>query len=256
MATSIARKLTAERFIANPFSDNPNDKLYNTGDLVRYLPNGQLDFIGRSDDQIKLRGFRIELGEIEQQLNALDGVQSSVVLLNNSEQGIARLVAYIKQQPNDSSLEIDSVKASLGEVLPDYMVPGNFLLVDQWPLTPNGKIDKKALPSLDDVVGLDDYQAPEGETEQALVAIWADLLKLEADSVGVNHDFFALGGHSLLAVRLVAEVEERFELDIGVKAVFACPTIAQQAAMLDEQLLVDYLDQDVDEGDFSCEGTL
>ena len=228
--------LTAERFIQNPFSDNANDRLYKTGDLVRYLPDGNIEFIGRTDDQVKIRGFRIELGEIENQLLQNNDVAASLVIVREDEPGEKRLVAYVivkKTEVQDEAVFIDSLRECLKKSLPDYMLPSAFVTLDQFPLTPNGKVDKKALPAPDGSHSQSEYVAPENDTESTLVEIWAKLLKLDADIISVTANFFSLGGHSLLAIRLVSEIRTQLQQELALKVIFESPTIQTLALQID-----------------------
>ncbi|KPW05838.1 Syringopeptin synthetase C, partial [Pseudomonas syringae pv. atrofaciens] len=193
--------LTAERFIDNPFSTAPGARLYRTGDLGRWLADGSLEYLGRNDEQVKIRGFRIELGEIEAQLVACDGIQDALVLVREDEPGDKRLVAYVigtaGLEPDASRLR-EQLRLSLAE----YMLPSAFVSLESFPLTANGKLDRKALPAPDrSSVASQGYEAPEGDTEMAIARIWQDLLQLE--QVGRHDHFFELGGHSLLAVKLI-----------------------------------------------------
>ncbi|WP_139158737.1 non-ribosomal peptide synthetase, partial [Pseudoalteromonas amylolytica] len=204
-------QLSAERFIANPFYDathpNSSERLYRTGDLVRYLPDGNLEFIGRVDDQVKIRGFRIELGEVEAQLAAQAGVDSALVMAKELA-GAQQLVGYI--QANGALDEagqrqlVAQVKESLANCLPDYMVPSVLMVVNTWPLTANGKIDKKALPQPDGSVLQGEYVGPCSEAEDSLVRIFSQLLDIDADKISTTANFFELGGHSLLSIRLIS----------------------------------------------------
>ncbi|MBQ4850305.1 non-ribosomal peptide synthetase [Pseudoalteromonas sp. MMG012] len=207
--------LTHERFIENPYYDASNIKsvkrLYRTGDLVRYLPDGNIEFVGRADDQVKIRGFRIELGEIEAQLSLSNFVDSAYVMAHTIAQS-AQLVGYVKSKEKldiagqqDLALQI---KTELSAKLPDYMVPTAIIVVSEWPLTPNGKIDKKTLPSADSHLSVMTYQAPENNIEHALVNIIASELKLEAHNVSVTNGFYELGGHSLLALKIQSKLKE------------------------------------------------
>ncbi|WDE02122.1 non-ribosomal peptide synthetase [Thalassomonas actiniarum] len=228
---------TRESFIANPFSDKAGERLYKTGDLVRYLSDGNLEFIGRADNQVKVRGFRIELAEIEHQLNLASGVHSSVVLAKGEGSGDKQLVAYIKGEKSyggfyDKSIFINGLKVFLTSALPEYMVPDVFVVVDEWPLTANGKIDKKALLSLDGLLLQSEYLAPQSEDEQALVQIWSSLLKLDADKISVTANFFELGGHSLLINRLVQWMRAHYSKQISIKDLFLLQTIREQADWL------------------------
>jgi amino acid adenylation domain-containing protein len=235
--------LTAERFIANPFHDK-NDaasspRLYKTGDLVRYLADGNIEFLGRIDDQVKIRGFRIELGEIENQLLQHPEVLASVVLAREDVPGDKRLVAYVTAAAADTGLEagqalVASLKAHLQSTLPDYMVPALYVLLERLPLTPNGKVDKRALPAPDAQLLQAEYVAPQTPTECLLADIWASLLHLEAGQISITANFFALGGHSLLVVRLLAAVNNAFDLKLTVRNVFNLTTIRAIGILIDE----------------------
>ena len=228
--------MTAEKFIPNLFSDESEARLYKTGDLVRRLPDGQLEFIGRADDQVKIRGFRIEPGEVEVQLVQLEVVDSALVMVKEVA-GSRQLVAYVKAAgvlAEDKQAElVQTVLGQLKTRLPAYMIPGIIMVVTAWPLTPNGKIDKKALPAADANALQGEYVAPQTATEQALTEIWASLLNLEAGSVSTSASFFELGGHSLLTVKLLALIHSRFEKACELSALFAETTIQSQAALLD-----------------------
>ncbi|KKM26238.1 hypothetical protein LCGC14_1586780, partial [marine sediment metagenome] len=233
-------QVTAERFIDNPFYDanNPasSERLYKTGDLVRYLADGQLEFLGRIDDQVKIRGFRIELGEIEAQLVAQPEVESALVVAKEVA-GSQQLVGYVRAH---NELEGDETqgewlaerKAQLQAVLPQYMVPAALVLISQWPLTPNGKIDKKALPSPDSVVCVGHYEAPTGEVEWGVAQLWAELLGRAVDEISAHGNFFDLGGHSLLTTRLVAGVRSRFAVELSVQQVFEQRTLRSLAEVI------------------------
>ncbi|WP_256347747.1 non-ribosomal peptide synthetase, partial [Pseudomonas gingeri] len=194
-------ELTAERFIADPFSGRAEARLYKTGDLGRWLADGSLEYLGRNDDQVKIRGFRIELGEIEARLAACDGVREAVVIAREDEPGDQRLVAYIIAHDGRKPLAAD-LRGQLLLTLADYMVPSAFVLLERFPLTTNGKLDRKALPAPDQAaLSSRAFVAPQGEVELALARIWAEVLKVER--VGRHDNFFELGGHSLLAVKLI-----------------------------------------------------
>jgi amino acid adenylation domain-containing protein len=208
-------ELTAERFIANPYYDatavNSSKRLYKTGDLARLRSDGEIEYRGRTDHQVKIRGFRIELGEVETQLTQIDGVDSALVMAKELA-GNQQLVGYIK--PRDRLAETDiadyvaAAKALVGQVLPEYMVPNIIMLVEEWPLTPNGKVDRKALPAPDGSVLHGEYVAPETETEQVLVDIWATLLNIQAGSISTTSNFFELGGASLLAISFKSQLNK------------------------------------------------
>ncbi|MBA6257663.1 MULTISPECIES: non-ribosomal peptide synthetase [unclassified Colwellia] len=232
-------EMTAEKFISNPFSDDPEDRLYKSGDLVRYLLDGNLEFAGRTDDQVKIRGFRIELGEIEIQLSQCDSVASCLVLVREDEPGQKRIVAYVtpsvRKQDQESYEQalIPELKAHLQQNLPAYMMPSAFVILEEFPLTSNGKVDKKALPAPDDTLLQGEYIAAETPTEQALVNTWSSLLKIKADDISVNANFFELGGHSLLAIRLVAEIRAQLQQELPIKFIFESSTIRAMANYID-----------------------
>ncbi len=234
-------ELTAERYIDNPFYQ-PNKaaspkRLYRTGDLVRYLPDGNLAFIGRIDHQVKIRGFRIELGEVEAKLGALECVDSALVM-DKTIQQVQELVAYVKpKQAIDTEQQADlvaSIKAQLALSLPEYMVPGIIMVIDQWPLTPNGKTDRKALPAPDGSALTQAFEAPVNDTERALLAIWAELLGLDAARISTSANFFDLGGHSLLSVKLLCKVHQTFAKPCRLAQLFSHTTIKAQAIMLEK----------------------
>ena len=225
--------LTAERYIPSPFGP-PGDRLYKTGDVVRYLPNAELDYIGRNDHQIKLRGFRIELGEIENCIASMPGVEEAVLKLHNAKNGEQLLIAYITG--NDQvKLESSQLKIAVTSSLPPHMVPSRFIFLKQMPLTSNGKIDRKGLPEPDDMDESSAYFAPKTKTEKALADIWKSLLKKE---VSLNGDFFALGGHSLLVVQLSVKINESFGLNISMKDIFQHPDLEGLSDFIDFSLWI------------------
>ncbi|NWE25092.1 amino acid adenylation domain-containing protein, partial [Pseudomonas gingeri] len=222
-------ELTAERFIADPFSGRAEARLYKTGDLGRWLADGSLEYLGRNDDQVKIRGFRIELGEIEARLAACDGVREAVVIAREDEPGDQRLVAYIIAHDGRKPLAAD-LRGQLLLTLADYMVPSAFVLLERFPLTTNGKLDRKALPAPDQAaLSSRAFVAPQGEVELALARIWAEVLKVER--VGRHDNFFELGGHSLLAVKLIERMRQA-GLSADVRALFSQPTLAALAQVL------------------------
>ncbi|KQZ31035.1 hypothetical protein ASD58_30065 [Duganella sp. Root1480D1] len=258
-------ELTAERFIADPFL--PGARLYKTGDLARYRPDGEIEYLGRNDFQVKLRGYRIELGEIESRLAQCEGVRAAVVLLRNDAGG-ARLVAYLQPLPDAqlqadalrqelsrhladymlpsafvAQLQADALRQELSRHLADYMLPSAFVLLEQFPLTPNGKLDRQALPepgqaALPSAV----YEPPQGETESALARLWQELLGVPR--VSRHDDFFSLGGHSLLAVKLTVAVRAEFEVELPLQTLFAHPGLIELADTLLEMQLAMYHDID------------
>nr|WP_282183129.1 non-ribosomal peptide synthetase [Photorhabdus hindustanensis] len=220
-------ELTAERFLADPFSDKPGARMYRTGDLARYLPDGNLVFIGRNDHQVKIRGFRIELGEIETRLAEHPAVSESAVLALGDSQD-KRLVAYVVAQADDGL--INSLREHLSAKLPDYMVPAAFVRLDAFPVTPNGKLDRRALPAPDEgAFARQVYEAPQGETEMALAAIWRELLGIE--QISRYDNFFALGGHSLLAVRVMNRVAA-LGAELPLTTLFKSPSLAAFAKVV------------------------
>ncbi|MGI8443339.1 non-ribosomal peptide synthase/polyketide synthase [Pectobacterium versatile] len=219
-------ELTAERFIPDPFSNRPGARLYKTGDLARWLPDGSIEYLGRNDFQVKLRGFRIELGEIEARLMQCTGVQEAVVVAREDSPGDTRLVAYLCPQPGMTPDPAD-LRQQLSQHLAEYMVPGAFVTLDAFPLTPNGKLDRKALPAPDQsAVATRDYEAPQGDIEIALAAIWQDLLGLAR--IGRHDHFFELGGHSLMAVSLIERLRN-VGLTLDVRSIFSAPVLSEMA---------------------------
>ncbi|MGH8718224.1 MAG: amino acid adenylation domain-containing protein, partial [Burkholderiales bacterium] len=222
-------ELTAEKFIANPFSEDPDARLYKTGDLARYLPDGNIEFLGRTDHQIKIRGFRIELGEIEAVLNQHPYVKACAVLSCDDTPGDKRLMAYIVPDENAPPASAD-LRDFLRRKLPDYMLPSAFIVLDQLPVTPSGKLDRRALPAPDYSGSEQAYVAPRTPTEKTLAAIWAEVLKL--DKVGIHDSFFELGGHSLLATQVISRVKKTLDADIQLRALFESPTVAGLSALI------------------------
>jgi amino acid adenylation domain-containing protein len=200
--------MTAEKWIPNPFSATPGGRMYRTGDLARWLPDGELECVGRIDQQVKVRGFRIELGEIEAALEALEGVAEAVVTARDDESGEKRLVAYVVPAGSEAPSAAE-LKAAVQHRVPEYMVPSFFVTLDALPLSPNGKVDRKALPAPDAASSsADEYVAPRTADEIALAAIWSEVLGVER--VGVYDSFFELGGHSLLATRVASRMRPRW----------------------------------------------
>ncbi|HET7464986.1 MAG TPA: amino acid adenylation domain-containing protein, partial [Longimicrobium sp.] len=221
--------LTAERFVPDPFGREPGARLYRTGDLGRWRPDGTLEFAGRADHQVKVRGFRVEPGEIAARLAEHPAVREAVVLARGEGAGETRLVAY---WVGDASPGAEVLRAHLGERLPEYMVPALYVRLDGWPLTPNGKLDRAALPAPDaGAYAARAYEAPLGETEQALAEIWATVLGVER--VGRRDHFFELGGHSLLAVQVISRVRQVLEAQVALGDVFTRPVLHDFARHLE-----------------------
>ncbi|MBN3921606.1 non-ribosomal peptide synthetase, partial [Nostoc sp. NMS4] len=220
-------ELTKEKFIPNPFEDAGRSKLYKTGDLARYLPDGNIEYIGRIDNQVKIRGFRIELGEIETALSKHNDVQASCVIAHENTSGDKRLVAYVVPHQHCTPI-ISELRQFLKAKLPDYMVPNAFVMLEEMPLTPNGKVDRRALPTPDLHSELKDkYIAPRTPIEEMLAQIWSQVLKVE--QVGIHDNFFELGGHSLLATQLVSRIRDRFKVQLPLRELFDAATIAELA---------------------------
>jgi amino acid adenylation domain-containing protein len=224
-------ELTAEKFVANPFASNRDSRLYRTGDICRWRADGNLEFLGRIDNQVKLRGFRIELGEIETALNEHPSVAQCVVMLREDSSGEKRLVAYCVPTA-DATLNFPEIRCVLQRRLPDYMLPTAFVVMEGLPLTSSGKVNRRDLPIPDESrPELESgFVAPRNPSEQQLAAIWCDILKLKR--VGIHDNFFALGGHSLLAVKLVNRINQISENQLKVSVVFESPTIAELADRL------------------------
>ena len=225
--------LTAESFIPNPFSNTPGARLYRTGDLARYFHDGNVEFLGRIDNQIKIRGFRIELGEIEAVLKEQSAVRNAVVIVREDVPGEKRLVGYIV---NGEPVQVGDLRNFLNAKLPHYMVPSAFVFVDALPLTPNGKIDRRTLPAPDQSRPhlQSAFVAPGTVTEGSVARIWTDILKLER--VGVDDNFFELGGHSLLATQVISRVREEFGIELPLRVLFERPTVAGLAERIDTVL--------------------
>jgi aspartate racemase len=222
--------LTAEKFIPDPFSGRPGARLYNTGDLARYMPDGNIEFLGRIDNQVKLRGFRIELGEIEAVLCQHPAIQEAVASVRENTSGMRSLVAYVTPK-NQEPIPPAELGRYLGSKLPAYMVPSAFVMLEALPLTPNGKVDRQALPAPDQRASLAETAvAPRTPTEKIITRIWANLFK--GYRVGIHDNFFELGGDSLLAVRLLIEVNKEFDKKLPLAAVFQAPTIEQLAKLV------------------------
>jgi len=223
--------LTAERFVPDPFSKREGARLYRTGDWVRWRADGNLDFIGRIDHQVKIRGYRIEMGEIEAALRALEKVEQAVIVAREDEPGDKRLVAYVVAR---KEIEPQELRDSLKHNLPEYMIPADFVVLESMPLTPNGKVDRRALPApaKNKLRSTHDYVAPRTETESLLAQIWSEILGLER--VGVEDNFFTLGGHSLQATRVVARMRDALKMDVPLPLLFQATTIAKLAEVVEQ----------------------
>ncbi|MET0650624.1 MAG: non-ribosomal peptide synthetase, partial [Pyrinomonadaceae bacterium] len=229
--------LTAERFLPDPFSAEPGRRMYRTGDLARRLPGGDLEFLGRADDQVKLHGHRIELGEVEAALNAHEEVSQAAVVLREDAPGDRRLVAYVVPAggPAPSS---DELRGFLRERLPVYMTPSAFVTLDALPLTRNGKVDRRALPAPPRAGrgGLAvAYAPPQTEVEVVMASIWRGVLRL--DEVGIHDDFFGLGGQSILAIQIIHRVNQSFGVNLPMRAIFDDPTVTGLSLLVEETLV-------------------
>jgi amino acid adenylation domain-containing protein len=224
-------ELTAERFVQNPFAGEPEQRMYHTGDLARYRPDGTIEFLGRLDHQVKLRGFRIELGEIEAALRQIAGIREAVVVVRELNANDKRLAAYLVA---DKTTDASQVRRALKDRLPDYMVPSLLTFLPKLPLTPNGKIDRKALPEPEGLRAAPSaaFAPAQSDTERRIAGIWRDILRVE--QVGLNDNFFDLGGHSLLMVRAQAKIASVFGKEVPVLQLFQYPTIGALAKLLGE----------------------
>jgi amino acid adenylation domain-containing protein/non-ribosomal peptide synthase protein (TIGR01720 family) len=224
-------ELTADKFIPDPFSQEPGARLYRTGDLARFLPDGRIDFLGRIDHQVKIRGYRIELGEIETILSKHPSLKASVVVARADALGQQRLVAYVVTREGKQPTQVELREYSRERML-KHMIPAAFVLLDQLPLTPNGKINRRALPEPEATGSLNEeqYIAPRDFIEEALADLWQEILGVE--SVGVRNNFFDLGGHSLIATRLSSRVRKLFRIELPLSVLFEATTIEEQAQAL------------------------
>jgi thioesterase domain-containing protein len=227
--------LTAEKFIRDPFSPDASARIYKTGDVARYFPDGTIECLGRTDHQVKVRGYRIELGEIETVLGQHPGVRSTVVVARKDERGVDYLVGYVIPRP-DADASLDSLRKALKAKVPEYMVPSYFVTLDAWPLTPNGKIDRKALPEPSQS---GDGEArtivpPKTDPERALAPIWEEVLKVKP--ISITDNFFDLGGHSFLAAVLLAKIRTQLGHTLPLGTLFTAPTIQQLAALIQKNL--------------------
>jgi aryl carrier-like protein len=211
--------LTASRFIPDPFAATPGARLYATGDRARWRSDGELEFLGRADKQLKIRGFRVEPGEIEAALREREDVRECAVVDREDVPGDRRLVAYVAGQGRP-----DELRAHLRRTLPEHLVPSAFVVLDRLPMTPSGKLDRGALPAPDPAAAEELYVAPQTPLEEALAEVWAEVLRVER--VGRDHGFFQLGGHSLLLLRLQSRIRERMGRQVSVVDLFRFPTVA------------------------------
>lgn len=230
-------ELTSEKFIVDPFGSTKNSRLYRSGDRGRWLKDGNMEYLGRKDEQVKIRGHRVELGEIENTLQQSTLVRESVVLAKNDQNGHMRLIAFIVA---DKDWNKEVLINYLQKKLPEYMIPQVWVNLESLPINQNGKLDRKALPDIEISEYVEkNYRAPGNETEQHLAEIWQHLLKLE--QIGIHDNFFEIGGHSLLAMRVIAAIKQNMEVDITISEFFQYPTIAQLAEYMKDRILEDVL---------------
>src|SRR5581483_6323160 len=221
--------LTAQRFIACPYGP-PGSRMYRTGDVVRWIPNGQLEFTGRADEQVKIRGFRIEPGEIETALLRHPVIVDAAVIAREDTPGRKYLAAYLVPAADSAAPDPADLRAHLAAALPDYMVPATFTVLDALPLTANGKLDRRALPAPDRDSATVGHVAPRTPTEQAIATIWADVLGV--DQPGVHDNFFELGGDSILSIRITSRLRTVLGAELSPRAIFTSPTIAGLAGVI------------------------
>jgi amino acid adenylation domain-containing protein len=231
--------LTAQRYVPDPFSGRGGDVLYTTGDRARWLSDGNLEFLGRLDHQVKIRGFRIELGEVEGALRKFPAVKETVVLAREDRPGDKQLAAYVELRPGskEPADELAALRGFLRERLPEYMLPPHILVLESWPVTANGKLDRKALPApAAEAAAIREAgkAAPRTPVEEVLVGLWADVLALP--EVGIHDDFFALGGHSILIAQLVGRIRAALGIELPIRRLFELPTVAKQAEVVEEAL--------------------
>ena len=253
--------LTAEKFISSPQPGVAGERWYRTGDLVRYRADGMLEYVGRTDTQVKIRGFRVELGEIQKQLEHRDGVKTAVVLVREHGYGDKHLTAYVERRQNAIGLPAqdwaDGLLGALRTRLPDYMIPASLTVLGEMPLTPNGKIDKKALLALgDEAAQPREYAAPQTGTEIRLVEMWARLLGVRPELVGTTTSLYDLGGHSLLLVRLANDIQAEFGVKLSVRSLFDVVNLGGLARRIDAEMRLRLVEQKLNSAAVVSEGYL
>lgn len=248
---------TEQVFMADPFANNPSARMYKSGDLVRYSPEGNIVYLGRADDQIKIRGFRVELGEIENKLSLCQGVSACAVIADDNIGG-KRLIAYVIMGDSaaDKLEAVAYFKQHLRGVLPEYMVPSAFVIIEKMPLTPSGKINRQALPKADSALTGQPYRPATTDTQRVLVDIWAGLFAIPPKDISINSNFFDLGGHSLLVVKCVSEIQVKFGIEVALKDVFEQVTIELLSAVVDMELSILKLGRQQQEAVITSEGFL
>ncbi|MFI5218625.1 MAG: amino acid adenylation domain-containing protein [Bacteroidia bacterium] len=230
-------ELTAEKFVPNPFSIEEGSRLYKTGDLGKFIPDGNIEFLGRIDNQVKLRGYRIELGEVESVLHSHPKITEHIVMVKEDSRGDKKLVAWLVADSKHENL-VSEIRSFLKDKLPEFMIPSVFVLMDKMPMTPNGKIDRKALPDWEIKVKSENESDSEillqqSSTEESLVDIWKEILNIS--HVGIKDNFFELGGHSLIGVRMFIEIENRLGVKLNLQSLFKAPTIEELAKIIDKE---------------------
>ncbi len=243
-------QLTSDTFIENPFhaQGHPSRRLYKTGDLARYLPDGNIEYIGRVDFQVKVRGLRIELGEIETVLHQHEQVKETIVITKDMGDGNVIIVAYLVPTESENTPSNNELRSYLKQQLPEYMIPNAFMTLEKIPLSSNGKANRKALPEPElDQQATSEYVAPRNSTEQTLVDIWSTVLGIE--QIGINDNFFEIGGHSLLAMQCSTLAHAEFNVELELANIFESPTIAAIAELIDGALVEKQLLLDGSEGD-------
>ena len=235
--------LTAERYVPNPYGEGRGERLYRTGDIGRWLRDGNIEFIGRRDEQVKIRGYRIELGEIETRLAEHTAVAQAAVMARE-EAGEKRLVAYVVMKDGEAS-RVSELREYLKERLPDYMAPGVYVRLERLPLTTNGKVDKRALLELENrVYGVEEsVEEPRNEVEETLVRIWKQVLRI--DQIGIKDKFFDLGGHSLRAIKVIARIREHFDVDLPLRSIFEAQTISELAILVIQAQVMQVNDEEI-----------
>lgn len=228
-------QLTHDRFIPNPFLSTPGARLYKTGDRVRFLVDGNLEFVGRQDHQVKIRGFRVELNEIEAALARHQAIRENIATVREDNPDDKRLVVYFVPIDTKVSPGAQGLREFLKHTLPDHMIPAEFIVLEKFPLDPNGKIDRKSLPAPTKnlITGNDKWVAPRNLTEEVLASIWCEILGLQ--KIGINENFFDRGGHSLLGVQLITHIRSSFQCELPLRSLFQAPTIAELAVLLKQE---------------------
>jgi acyl carrier protein len=238
--------LTAEAFVPDPFAETPGGRLYKTGDVARFTTGGQLEYLGRGDDQVKVRGFRIELGEIEAALASHAGVREGVALAVADATGDKHLVVYFVSE-REQAVSAVALREYLRERLPDYMIPSAYVVLDEMPLTPNGKVDRRALPAPDPsaLQRQNAFVAPQTETEKSQARIWTEVLRVE--EIGIDDNFFDLGGHSLAVMQLMSRLRLSFGVEVKLSDFFADATIRATSEKIEAALMAQASASELDE---------